>query len=398
MGVWRIGLVTCLAAALLPAPVLLGQAAPLFGGGAGQPPAPAGPGAAPVPTKPGAATTVTATPSGTEVDHAVERGIAFLMTQQDPKSGAINNPGFGDRLAVTNSALSIMAFASVGYTPRDPTPQGRVMARALAFVLHEDNQLASGPAAGFMGTKDTGRMYGHGIITLMMAEMLGMGEDEAQDRAIRDRLAKAIDLIVRSQMVPKSSPVYIGGWRYEPSSNDSDTSVTVWQVMALRAAHNAGMTVPQETIAKAVKYLKNSYFSTRDKDNNPTNLRSAFGYQPGGGPTFSTATEGLLALQVCGEYNAPEVVGAGNFLLNQRLEGQWFYYGTYYYAQGMYQRGGQCAEEAAVQVPKALLPRQDAEGAWPANSGEQQGGRVLCTDLAILSLSVKYHYLPIYQR
>ena len=399
MRAWRIGLWTGLAAALMPALVLLGQGRPPAGqifGGAGQPAAPAAPGAAAAPAKPATGTAAT---SGDAIDHAVERGIAFLMTRQDPKTGAINNDGFGDRLAATNSALAILAFASVGHTPRDPTPQGRVMARALAFVLHEDNQIATGPNAGFMGAKDQARMYGHGIITLMLAEMLGMGEDEAQDRAIRDRLAKAIDLIVRTQLVPKSNPAYIGGWRYEPSSNDSDLSVTVWQVMALRAAHNDGMTVPVETVAKAVKYLKASYTSPRDKDGQPTSLRSPFTYVIGGGPAeYPETAEGLLALQVCGEYTAPEVVGASNYLLNQNPNPGFYYYGLYYCAQGMYQRGGQYAEAAAAQVSKELLPKQEEKGSWPSIGNDGQGGPVLCTGLAILSLSVKYHYLPIYQR
>jgi hypothetical protein len=46
-----------------------------------------------------------------------------------------------------------------------------------------------------------------------------------------------------------------------------------------------------------------------------------------------------------------------------------------------------------------LLQRQDADGGWTAPSGEEAGaGRTYATSLAILSLSMKYHYLPIYQR
>jgi hypothetical protein len=413
MKVRYLGIAAGLAAAVLTAPQLWSQAAPagpIFGGGRPAIPAPA---AAAHPGGRGAPADAAA-PSGDAIDRAVERGIGFLMTQQDPTTGAINNQGFGDKLAVTNSSLAIMAMASVGHTPGEPTPQGHAMARALTFVLREDHQfnpapgtaqaLHGGHVIGYFGL-DQSRMYGHGITTLMLAEMLGMGADEAQDRDIRDRLARAIDLIVRSQLMPKANPAFAGGWRYEPNSNDSDLSVTVWQVMALRAAHNAGMTVPADTIQNAVKYIRGSYLSARDKDGKPTDLRSGFGYQPGGSPTYSTAAEGLLAMQVCGEYTAPEVVGASNYLLNLKPGGRsgWFYYGTYYYAQGMYQRGGQYAEEAAAETAKMLLPRQDerpgpSNGSWPAVGNEAAGGPVLTTSLALLSLSVKYHYLPIYQR
>ena len=111
---------------------------------------------------------------------------------------------------------------------------------------------------GYLGAKDGSRMYGHGITTLMLAEMLGMGSDAAQDELIRTKCRKAVELIIRSQKVPKNDNNR-GGWRYTPDSGDSDMSVTVWQTMALRAAKNAGMDVPREAIDEAVSYIKRCY-------------------------------------------------------------------------------------------------------------------------------------------
>ena len=74
-------------------------------------------------------------------------------------------------------------------------------------------------------------------------------------------------------------------------------------------------------------------------------------------------------------------------------------YGTYYYAQGMYQRGGEHADAAARLVRELLLKEQSDDGSWTAGNGSERGhGDVYATALAVLSLSVKYHYLPIYQR
>ena len=74
-------------------------------------------------------------------------------------------------------------------------------------------------------------------------------------------------------------------------------------------------------------------------------------------------------------------------------------YGTYYYAQGMYQRGGDHADTARKLVQEMLLKEQDGNGSWEAKNGEERNaGRVYCTSMAVLSLSVKYHYLPIYQK
>jgi len=52
-----------------------------------------------------------------------------------------------------------------------------------------------------------------------------------------------------------------------------------------------------------------------------------------------------------------------------------------------------------VLVPKLLLDQQRGDGSWISRSGEEKNlGVVYATALAVLSLSVRYHYLPIYQR
>jgi hypothetical protein len=65
----------------------------------------------------------------------------------------------------------------------------------------------------------------------------------------------------------------------------------------------------------------------------------------------------------------------------------------------MYQRGEKYAAEGQKKVAELLLPMQSREGWWEAAGGEErQGGRVYATSLAVLSLAVKNHFLPIYQR
>jgi hypothetical protein len=320
-------------------------------------------------------------------EEAARKGAAYLLSKQDVR-GAIVEAGFPE---TATTALSGLALAALGHQPADPTPEGKGLARALEFVLSPGQQDGS----GYFGSKDNSRMYGHGITTLFLAEMLGMGIDEVMDHRIRGSLSKGVELILRAQKVGKEGALQ-GGWRYTPTATDSDLSITVWQTMALRAAKNAGFTVPSEAIEGAVGYIKRSFKDNRER----RGLATGFSYQLKEAPLWSTAAEGLLALQVCGDYDSLEVKSTADWLLQTppKAVSSWFFYGMYYYAQGMYQRGGVYAEEAQKQVTGLLLPLQDGDGSWKSSGGNESQMRLYRTTMALLSLSVKFHYLPIYQR
>jgi len=325
-----------------------------------------------------------------KVNEALKRGAQYLLSAQDPATGGIHNK-MRNETAMTS--LAILALGSLGHQPSDSTPEGQAMKKALAFILLPDTQEAD----GYFGRKDGSRMYGHGITTLMLAEMLGMGADTAQDDLIRSHCRKGIELILRAQKVPKNESQR-GGWRYSPDAGDSDMSVTVWQTMALRAAKNAGIDVAKESIDDAVRYIKKSYET--DNEKHAGVQPGGFGYQ-GRGHETSTTAEGLLALLVCGDYNSDETKGASEKLLRDGVKqgDRWFFYTTYYFAQGMYQRGGKFAEEGQRVVADMLLPVQSREGWWEGTGGEERGGgKVYATSMAMLSLAVKNHFLPIYQR
>ena len=327
-----------------------------------------------------------------EVDQVVNKAIQYLLTQQRD-GGEITDKGHD----TTMTALAIMAMASVGTQPADPTPEGQAMQRALAFVLQDDRV----DDKGYFGRKDGSRMYGHGIVTLLLTEMIGMGINDEQDQLIHERCQQAIDVILSSQKISKPNH-FQGGWRYNPDARDADLSVSVWQLMALRSAKNDGLQVPASAIKEAVDYLKRSYASPLDPNGLPEKKASGFCYEPHQNhPTFTMTSAGLLAMQVCGEYESPLVDGAADWLLEHppKWKERFCSYGTYYYAQGMYQRGGEHANTARQLVQEMLLKEQKNDGSWTAENGsEKSHGTVYATSMAILSLSVKYHYLPIYQK
>lgn len=332
-----------------------------------------------------------------EVDRAIERALAFLLKQQHDEGWINHKPEFETAM----TSLVLMSLAATGHQPNDPTPEGRSMRRGIAYVLREDRQTAD----GYFGQADASRMYGHGITTLLLTELLGMGQDRQQDALIRGRCQKAVELILRAQRTNKRE-MFIGGWRYRPDSPDADMSVSAWQVMALRSAHNAGLQVPNESVDQAVAYFKRSYLVQ------PLPAGHADGPYGGFGYTYdpkakklngASPAAGLLAMQVCGKYDAPEVVGTADWLMDNppKWGPYWgpLFYNLYYFNQGMFQRGGKHASFAMRLTQELLLKNQRPDGSWESPELHERGtGAVYTTTLGILALAVKYHYLPIYQR
>ena len=217
-------------------------------------------------------------------------------------------------------------------------------------------------------------MYCHGFAVLCLSEVWGMSADSS----IRDALKKAVRLTARTQ----SST---GGWRYNPVPGDADLSVTVTQIVALRGALNAGIAVPENTIRKAVEYVRGSFVADP----------GGFSYTLGGAEANITrAGAGMLSLQMCGEYDCREVKQATIYInaSGRELEGDGHYfYGMYYVTQAMYQaRDSKAWNEWYERACKSLMSRQDKTlGGF---------GEVHNTGFAVLALGVPYRYLPIYQR
>ncbi len=319
---------------------------------------------------------------------SVKKGVDFLVGQQK-EDGSIRDTG-KNSTAMTSFAL--LAMMAVGHQPSDPTEEGAAMRKALEFVLRDDRQEKN----GYFGRKDGSRMYGHGVTTLMLSEMVGKGVDAEQDRTIREKAGRAVRLILKSQ---NENGRHKGGWRYRPDTNNADMSVTVWQLMALRSAQNSGFDVPAQAIERAVGYLRRSFEKKGEEI-------GGFGYQahPKEGKArkvrYACVGAGLLSIQVSGQYEDPRVEMAANWLRKHEPDwnSRWFLYGTYYYSQAMYQVGGEHADYAWQRIRSILLDRQNKNGSWRGGRNHEKKSRVYATSLALLALSVKYHYLPIYQR
>ncbi len=151
---------------------------------------------------------------------ATTRALEWLARKQNP-NGSWSTSRFPQNTAVT--AFALLAFMSQGHLPNQGT-YGPEVAKGARFLL------AAARPDGYLVGAHGGNMYCHAMATLALAELWGMtGDDE-----IKPVLKKAVDLIIRCQN-------HEGGWRYEPAPTGADISVTIMQVMALRAAKNSGL-------------------------------------------------------------------------------------------------------------------------------------------------------------
>lgn len=296
---------------------------------------------------------------------AIDAGLDHLARTQN-EDGSWDTTGRGRATAC--ASLAALAFMSDGHLPGRGA-YGETVARALDYVL------ASSQPSGLLeyGTPHHA-MYSHGFSMLFLAEAWGA----AGRSDIRDKLKKAVALTVRTQSRQ-------GGWRYQPRVADADISVTVTQVVGLRAAANAGLAVPRETIDAAVEYLKSC-----------ANRDGGFSYQAGSGKSgFARTGAGLVSMLLAGERDLPQVPKAVEFLKKRReIDDNYYFYGNYYAAQAMHLAGGREWREWYDYISDDLVRRQRSDGTWH-RSGEE---KIQCTSMALLVLTIPNGYLPIYQR
>lgn len=317
-------------------------------------------------------------PEDTAVDYmtpatvaAVDRGLEWLSSRQQD-DGSFGTVSYSRNVAVCS--LAGMSMMASGSTP-GRGPYGDHVRRCVDFVL------ANAQDSGFLtvsGASSHGPMYGHGFATLFLAECYGM---TARDD-IRQVLSRAVHLVVQTQNKE-------GGWRYQPQRRDADISVTICQIMALRAARNAGIFVPRETVDKCIDYVRRSQ-----------NADGGFMYMiQGGASAFPRSAAGVVALYSAGIYNGPETEKGLEYLLRfQPRPGGFrreshYYYGHYYAVQAMWQAGGDYWNQWFPAIRDELLGRQLANGAWDDHICNEYG-----TAMACIILQIPNNYLPIFQR
>ena len=316
---------------------------------------------------------------------AIDAGLAYLARNQNPDGSFGTNQHVGN-VAITS--LGGLAFMAGGHQPGRGR-YGDNVTRAVRNILSLESKTQPGylhnPRNAFHGP-----MYGHGFAALFLAEAHGM----VNDRTLRDQLRGAVDRSIKLIINTQNAQ---GGWRYQPQKSDADISVTICQIMALRAARNAGISVPKKTADDCTNYVK----SCQDR------ATGGFRYQPFGGPPgFARTAAGLCAFYSAGLYEGPEVdkgltylmrfkpTGRGGFFGNPEVQIH-YYYGHYYAAQAMWIAGGDYWKQWYPAIRDELLAsRNQNDGSW-------FNGQICphyCTAMSLIILQIPNNYLPILQR
>ncbi len=312
-----------------------------------------------------------------EIDASVARGLAYLSKLQKPDGSITDGPH-----PVAMTGLSLLAYLSAGHT-QDAGKQGLAVRSAVDFLLKVV------PKDGYAGAVDGSRMYGHGIVTLALAEAYGVETDLKRRELMRETLARMIDVILKAQSVQKDDASQ-GGWRYEPGSNDSDLSLSGWCALALRASQNVGMNVAKDPIDRAVGYVARCYKPDE----------AAFSYQPGQAASIAMTSVAILNLYLLDAANRDEVKRATEWLAKQQVnaETRFFHYTIYYSTQAAFQAGGEIEEQIWKSTKKNLLSRQQEDGGFSQSPDAQEPGRAFATAISVMTLAIPFETLPIYQK
>jgi len=314
---------------------------------------------------------------------AVERGLAWLARHQAADGswrfdlsgcqcdGACRDPG---TVTSTTAAtgIALLPFLGAGHTHVEGEYRETVT-RGIYYLMSRMQPTPRG------GDLSEGTMYGHGVAALTLAEALGMTRDDALVRYVRDAV----------RFIETAQDLHGGGWRYLPGQ-PGDTTVTAWQLAALRSAALAGVAVPSPTMDGICRFL----------DRVQTRRGEAYGYQS---PQARPGTSAVgLACRVYTAWPEEETIDRGLAALARAGPDPDAIYLNFYLAQALLHRDHPLWPRWNARNRDQLVVRQATvgheAGSWfLADQDTAPGGRLAHTALAVLTLEVYYRLLPLYR-
>ncbi len=367
-----------------------------------------------------------------ESEAAVARGLAWLAGHQAPdgrwslhkfpehgrdKAGQVVGKGGCGCTGVTNrhndpaaTGMALLPFLAAGHTQKPvagskQTDYSKTVQGGLGYLLRIQTK------DGYLGgDAELSNMYGHAIAAIALCEAYGMSNDPT----LRAAAQRSITFIVNAQSTADPSKGG-GGWRYVPKQ-EGDTSVTGWQVMALKSGQMAGLSVPAKTFTGVEEYLD----KCKTEFDSPSTQKKqvGYGYTPGTGATPTMTAVALLCREYLGvNPKNPELLKGIEYLKEAPPGATGNLYYEYYATQVFHHIGGTTWQfwnlgpdgTGKNGIRDTLLRKQDKgtdakfvhqDGSWsPGGQGVvNDGGRIMWTSLSLLTLEVYYRHLPLYGR
>lgn len=326
---------------------------------------------------------LTARGGTSQSESTVQMGLAWLASAQledgswrfnhhaGPLRGTCRNPGFaGTTTGAT--AIALLPFLGAGHVPHSEGEHQEAVSRGLEYLLRRQQRTAHG------SDLQEGTMYAHGMATLALCEAYAMTGDKQLGQAAQS----ALDFICAAQHEG-------GGWRYFPGQ-PGDLTVTGWQLMALKSGQMANLEVPQETITRAKRFLR----QVQSEDG------AFYGYmEPGKVPTPTAV--GLLMRMYTGWPRDDDRLARGVAYLAGLGPSRDDVYFNYYATQVLHHYEGPHWGGWNERLRKHLIDTQETtgpeRGSWYFYDRHGiQGGRHYTTAMALMILEVYYRYMPLY--
>jgi len=333
-----------------------------------------------------------------ESETAVQDGLAWLARHQadggqwsDERkcedractqlcyNGGLPGRGEGPR-STAETGLAILAFQAGGHYYFNERKYSANVRRGLDWLV--ENQGEEGRFFGRCADNDHHSWYQHGIATFALAEACAVAraDDKSPDPRYRSAAERAIRFMASHQYRR-------GGWQYSLNSNAiGDTSVTGWQMLALKSAIEADIEVTPATKER----LKAFFDEVSDPRTGMT------GYQYRGGGTQLTTAVGLIYQKFFSKAADAELTrNAADHLKPQATElGRNGDFYTLYNANlAMFLAGGDAWKNWNEEVRDAIIKRQVTKGcergSWLSSA---RYSRTLDTAWAVLALEVYYRY------
>jgi hypothetical protein len=321
-------------------------------------------------------------------EEAIELGLQWLAKHQYPSglwsmdglhfAGKCNCTEPGEAHNVAGTAFGLLPFLGVNETHKHGRYQATVR-KGLAWLVGKQNK-----EKGFFHEN----MYEHALATIAICEAYGL----TRDPGLAVPAQAALNYIIRAQNDT-------GSWGYSSGAKPGDTSVTGWQFSALKAGVYARLAVPTDCFNRAGVYL--------DTVADPSGL--GYGYNTRG-TGRATSAVGLLIREYLNvrprnpdlDKGVTQLLRPENFVSKERPAIYFLFYAT----QVMHHFGGKPWEEWNPKVRDLLVEIQDQgtdpqhphqKGSWSPRGDDfaKQGGRLMFTSLALLTLEQYYYSVPI---